>query len=222
MDAADQRYRNAVGHVISYNEVADTFRNYGNNNDDNRRLFSHQDEFDEDRYNALNADSDAGAARERRESVGKTKKKKRKKKKDAEASVEIPMERDHDDDDAEATKTKDTLMTSLNEELLSAIPASDRRFRDSWMKRIDYVLVYPDKKMADADGAKEKRSLQKKVDLRERFHAALRDREHVEIQEDVVGENVFVKLHATFWRLCREAERMKMEMPLKDVSRNVL
>ena len=38
------------------------------------------------------------------------------------------------------------------------------------------------------------------------------------IQKDVIGENVFLKLHCPFKRLCVEAEKVKIEMALKDVS----
>ena len=38
------------------------------------------------------------------------------------------------------------------------------------------------------------------------------------VQKSQIGKIVYTKLHCPFKRLCREAERVKFEMPIKDVS----
>lgn len=41
------------------------------------------------------------------------------------------------------------------------------------------------------------------------------------LESEEIDEMVYCKLHCTFPRLCKEAERVKMQMPLTDVSMNV-
>ncbi|XP_062567716.1 anoctamin-4-like [Saccostrea cucullata] len=81
-------------------------------------------------------------------------------------------------------------------------------------KRIDYVLVHKNKYSNDYQDDEEKQEeLRKKEEKRDRFESALA-KEGFDIQKEVIGENVFVKLHCPFKRLCAEAEMVKMEMPL--------
>lgn len=84
-------------------------------------------------------------------------------------------------------------------------------------KRIDYVLVHGREKSDEIHNQSKKESLQKKERLRKRFEDALR-REGFSIKEVQVEDKVFKKLHCPFKRLCEEAERVKLEMPLEGVS----
>jgi len=88
---------------------------------------------------------------------------------------------------------------------------------DSKLKRIDYVLVYPKKSIDEMHGEEERRKFRKQQDLRQKFQAALLA-EGVLIQRQIIGEKVLLKLHVPFQRLCEEAERTRLEMPLSKVS----
>lgn len=85
-------------------------------------------------------------------------------------------------------------------------------------KRIDYVLVHPHitdkmkKEMESEDLKKEN----KKEKLREIFENRLR-KEGFFIQKEVIGKNCYKKLHCPFKKLCYEAEKVNMEMPLEGV-----
>ncbi|XP_041359345.1 anoctamin-7-like [Gigantopelta aegis] len=81
-------------------------------------------------------------------------------------------------------------------------------------KRIDFVLVYPNKKSEDVKPGKEKRHLLMHEENRRRFEALLQ-KEGFSIQYDTIGELVYLKLHCPFKRLCAEAERIHLEMPIK-------
>ncbi|CAL1545216.1 unnamed protein product [Lymnaea stagnalis] len=74
-------------------------------------------------------------------------------------------------------------------------------------KRIDFVLVYPRSEETEPKTQHEKN--------RERFETLLKN-EGFCIQKDEIGKEVFVKLHCPFKRLCYEAEKVKLEMALKD------
>uniref|UniRef100_K1PX34 Anoctamin n=1 Tax=Magallana gigas TaxID=29159 RepID=K1PX34_MAGGI len=81
-------------------------------------------------------------------------------------------------------------------------------------KRIDYVLVHRNKFSNEyKDDESKREELSRKEAKRERFESALK-KEGFDIQKEVIGDNVFVKLHCPFKRLCAEAEMVKMEMPL--------
>ncbi|XP_052795282.1 anoctamin-4-like isoform X2 [Mya arenaria] len=69
-------------------------------------------------------------------------------------------------------------------------------------KRIDYVLVH------------KRENEEKKEDMRERFEAAL-SREGFSIKEECIKGTMYKLLHCPFKRLCKEAELIKLEMPLK-------
>lgn len=86
-------------------------------------------------------------------------------------------------------------------------------------KRIDYVLIYKNKYSNDPmyiDDPDKQEAVRQKEEKRERFEASL-TKEGFDVQKEVIGENVFVKLHCPFKRLCAEAEMVKMEMPLHGV-----
>lgn len=89
-----------------------------------------------------------------------------------------------------------------------------KKFPKETLKRIDYVLVYKTNS-SENSGKKSKKSLkkQKRDELRLTFHAAMLA-EGLQIQRDVIGEFTYLKIHAPFWRLCKEAENMRLEMPL--------
>lgn len=88
-------------------------------------------------------------------------------------------------------------------------------------KRIDYVLVYKNKSSEDAVEPDEKESLKKREDMRERFEKELRA-EGFSLKEELIEDYVYIKLHCPFKRLCQEAEKVKLEMPLKGVSSDFL
>ncbi|KAF6017966.1 hypothetical protein EB796_023726 [Bugula neritina] len=76
--------------------------------------------------------------------------------------------------------------------------------------RIDYVLIYNIPK--DPDSKSEKR----KAILRRRFEELLKD-EGFSLEHEELGNTVFCKLHCSFRRLCKEAEAVKLQMPLTDM-----
>ena len=89
-------------------------------------------------------------------------------------------------------------------------------------EKADYVLVH------SKDGSEDPRNEQpfeetmtleekERKRKRKRFEDALR-KERFTIVE-VIGDKVFKKLHCQFERLCEEAERVKLEMPLEGVSK---
>ncbi|GFS27157.1 anoctamin [Elysia marginata] len=82
-------------------------------------------------------------------------------------------------------------------------------------KRIDYVLIYPNEFSKDAKDESRKLELKKHEQRRAKFEKKI-ESEGFSIQKDVIGENVFLKLHCPFKRLCVEAEKVKIEMALKN------
>ncbi|GFN81556.1 anoctamin [Plakobranchus ocellatus] len=82
-------------------------------------------------------------------------------------------------------------------------------------KRIDYVLIYPNISSKDAKDESKILELKKHEYNRARFENIV-SAEGFSLQKDIIGENVFVKLHCPFKRLCVEAEKVKIEMALKD------
>ena len=84
-------------------------------------------------------------------------------------------------------------------------------------KRIDYVLVYEKKALDEVHDAEDRADLKMRLDYRDRFEECLQI-EGIDVQKEVLDENVFLKLHTPFNRLCQEADAMKLELPLKGVS----
>jgi len=84
-------------------------------------------------------------------------------------------------------------------------------------KRIDYVLVHPKKTSAEEEDEDDKKTLIKQEYLRSEFEKALR-KEGFYIHQQVIGQNVYKKLHCPFKRLCREAEKVNLEVPIDPVS----
>ena len=61
------------------------------------------------------------------------------------------------------------------------------------------------------------------AEMRRRFEAAMR-RVGAELEREAGlegSEFTYLKVHMPFWRLCKEAERIKLEMPLKGVRTGV-
>ena len=88
---------------------------------------------------------------------------------------------------------------------------------DSKLKRIDYIIVYGKKSIDEFHDEGDQKTYRKRQTMRQKFQAALMA-EGVLIQKDVIEENVLLKLHVPFQRLCEEAERIQLEMPLSGVS----
>ncbi|XP_052076690.1 anoctamin-3-like isoform X2 [Mytilus californianus] len=82
-------------------------------------------------------------------------------------------------------------------------------------KRIDYILIYDNKSSHDEEDAEKRKHLEIKESKRERFKNAMK-LEGFLLQEEIIRNNVFVKIHCPFKRLCAEAEMVKLEMPIKD------
>ncbi|XP_063415358.1 anoctamin-4-like isoform X1 [Mytilus trossulus] len=81
-------------------------------------------------------------------------------------------------------------------------------------KRIDIVLIHPDSKADDGSlSSKEKRKIQVREKLREIFENTLRDEGFI-VEESVLKDKVYKKIHCPFKRLCIEAETTNLEMPL--------
>lgn len=89
-------------------------------------------------------------------------------------------------------------------------------------KRIDIVLIHPDSKADDSSlSSKEKRKIQVRDKLREIFENTLRDEGFI-VEESVLKDKVYKKIHCPFKRLCIEAETTNLEMPLKGVSEFII
>ena len=84
-------------------------------------------------------------------------------------------------------------------------------------KRIDYVLVHGREKPEETQNQNKKKDLEKKERLRKRFEDELR-KSGFSIKDVEIENKVYKKLHCPFKRLCEEAERVKLEMPLEGVS----
>lgn len=80
-----------------------------------------------------------------------------------------------------------------------------------------YVLVYVDPAYDRANG-QEPTSIQTKMDnLRRRFMVAVR-KETLSVMEERVGKHIFVKVSCPLEREYKEAENMRVELPLYGVS----
>jgi hypothetical protein len=106
---------------------------------------------------------------------------------------------------AEIHVTKKRLGADAPKELLI------KKFPKESMKRIDYVIVH--KTVVHNEGKKNEMKAQKKEEMRLTFNAAILA-EGMQVQRDVIGEFTYIKIHTPFWRLCKEAESMQLEMPL--------
>ncbi|XP_012944219.2 anoctamin-5 [Aplysia californica] len=84
-------------------------------------------------------------------------------------------------------------------------------------KRIDFVLIHNSVYSKDTNDPEKKKELERHERNRERFKSLL-EKEGFSIQSDTVGEHVYIKLHCPFKRLCVEAEKVRLEMPLKDMT----
>ncbi|XP_041454749.1 anoctamin-4-like isoform X2 [Lytechinus variegatus] len=82
-------------------------------------------------------------------------------------------------------------------------------------KRIDYILVYKHREEHSFDSVEEFEEYNKEKVLRDRFQEAMVTKERLEVQEETVGDHTYVKIHCPFNRLCKEAEDINLEMPLK-------
>ena len=110
-------------------------------------------------------------------------------------------------------------LEELNDMEPVTLQSEERSFvlPDSKLKRIDYIIVYPKKSIDEIHLDADQKSFQKRQELRRKFQEALLA-EGILIQKDIIGENFYLKLHVPFQRLCEEAERTKLEMPLSGVS----
>ncbi|KAK6976839.1 anoctamin-3 [Biomphalaria glabrata] len=81
-------------------------------------------------------------------------------------------------------------------------------------KCIDYVLIYTKNHETDSSESN-KIEQEKKANYRQRFEEKLK-KEGFTIDEYEAHDHVYVKLYCPFKRLCKEAEHVKLEMPLKD------
>ncbi|CAG5134636.1 unnamed protein product [Candidula unifasciata] len=82
-------------------------------------------------------------------------------------------------------------------------------------KRIDYVLVYHGVRFEGERDEEKKKRLRQQERNRNRFEKLMKE-QGFSLQKDEVANHVYVKLHCPFKRLCYEAEKVKLEMPLKD------
>ena len=84
------------------------------------------------------------------------------------------------------------------------------------IKRIDYVLVYPDgldpASISDSEREQHKKNRRYRAKFEKACLAA-----GLELEKEPFGENVFVKVHCPFSRLSEEAEHVKIEMNLNNV-----
>ena len=97
--------------------------------------------------------------------------------------------------------------------------AHKKRTKIVELKRIDYVLVFEDQAPEDGD-QDELDKFHKRALMRERFEKQMEE-EGLDFdrpgEREIIVDNVFIKVHCPFKRLCKEAEKVKLEMPLKEV-----
>ena len=86
-------------------------------------------------------------------------------------------------------------------------------------KRIDYVLVHPVVDLKTITDEEDKKSEERKNELREKFERAMKD-EKLQKQTEVIGDKIYTKIHCPFRRLCEEAEAVSLELPLAGVRPN--
>lgn len=93
----------------------------------------------------------------------------------------------------------------------------DNTSRSSKMPFIDYILVYKSAAALAAQSTSPEQSSRNAhmESLRTIFEKHLQE-EGFEINRELYGDNVYVALECPFWRLANEAERVHLEMPLKD------
>ena len=95
-----------------------------------------------------------------------------------------------------------------------------KKYPKETMKRIDYVLVHSNKSLEETHDSKKRTELSRVLDQRLKFEAAM-FAEGLQVQEDVIGELTYIKIHTPFWRLAKEAENIRLEMPLLKVSHSI-
>lgn len=111
-----------------------------------------------------------------------------------------------------------------NNKTCNGLPIEDRNssvyFTDG-KRRIDFVLVYEQGvRLKPVDASRVGRSFVEKEKLRQFFQENL-NKDGLELEEDVYKEEnsaqitVFVKVHGTWSALCRQAEILKIKMPLR-------
>jgi len=81
------------------------------------------------------------------------------------------------------------------------------------MRKTDYVLVFRKKRLELESAEREAQEARIRFAKVMIFNGA-------DIVEDRASsaEFVYLKIHMAFWRLCKEAEKTRIEMPIKDVS----
>lgn len=84
-------------------------------------------------------------------------------------------------------------------------------------KRIDFVLVYPNKSEKEIEDEEDILEFRRQNDLREKFEEALKE-EGLQKQKVAIDDKIYTKIHCPFRRLCEEAETVSLEMPLDGVS----
>lgn len=99
----------------------------------------------------------------------------------------------------------------------SSFSTVTRNYPKETIKRIDYVIIHDNKTPDLAAGKKDQSELETKIAMRKKFLKVLKG-ERVEIQTEVQEERTIIRIHTPFARLCQEAERIKLEMPLEGVS----
>ncbi|XP_076467993.1 anoctamin-7-like [Babylonia areolata] len=82
-------------------------------------------------------------------------------------------------------------------------------------KRIDFILVHKETSLKDVEDKEEEEELRLR-ELEKAKFIQLMQKEGFTVQVSQIGPMVFTKLFCPFKRLCREAEKVKIEMPVKD------
>lgn len=103
----------------------------------------------------------------------------------------------------------------------SAYPADTKLLAE--LKRVDYVLAYakkPEGPFEIGQSQSDLRVRQRFERIREQFEKRLTDGGLL-LEKETTEKHVFVKVHCPFERLAHEAERMRLEMPLKGLKLNV-
>ena len=87
-----------------------------------------------------------------------------------------------------------------------------------WLRLLPTLSqVHENKSVNDVDDEDDQKKIRNRIRDRLKFSKKLAQ-EGFTVQTSEIGKYTYTKLHCPFKRLCREAQRVKFEMPIKDVS----
>lgn len=82
------------------------------------------------------------------------------------------------------------------------------------IQRMDFVLVYPKEKGVADDDERRGKEEELRDTARRKFLEAM-EAEGIDVLTEEIAGKILLKLHTPFWRLCKEAQKERIEMPLQ-------